>query len=330
VAAELGVPEPARALGFLGGARGFRGDRGGIDDMRRALSLAMVRNPSRDAGVIYANLAVGISMYDGPRAVLEVCEEAMAFCAARGVAAIHLYMRAVALRARAQCGLVDDLLDETHVVLEEATATGDIPVKLMARSVDREVRAHRGAGAQAGIDVEELAAEVRHAPTPYQALASMSGSLQLLIAVGRPAEARQLLAELAQASVTAEPLYPAGLADFVRCALAVGDVELAYRLLEGVEALTPFVQHAVAAARALVAEAEGRTGEAAGLFAGSAARWAQFGNLPEQAFALLGQGRCLRALGEPGAAEVLTEAERLFASLRYEPALAEVRVLLRA
>jgi class 3 adenylate cyclase/tetratricopeptide (TPR) repeat protein len=329
VAEDLGVPEPARALGFLGGARGFRGDRSGIDDMRRALTLAMEQNPSRDAGVIYANLAVGISMFDGPRAVLDVCEEAMAFCAARGVPAMHLYMRAVALRARAQSGLVDGLLDEADVVLAEATATGDVPVKLMARSVNREVRAHRGAGAQVDIDVDELASEVRHAPTPYQSLASTSGSLQLLVALDRPAEARQLLTELAHVSVTAEPLYPASLADFVRCGLAIGDVELVRPLVVGVEARTPFVEHAVAAARALLAEADGYTAEAAVLFADSAARWAQFGNVPEHAFALLGQGRCLRALGDPGAADVLTEAERLFASLRYEPALAEARALLR-
>ena len=325
---ELGVPEPARALGFLGGARGFLGDRAGIDDMRRALTLAIERNRSRDAAVIYANLAVGMSMFDGPHAVLEVCEEAMAFCATRGVPAMHLYMRAVAARSRAASGHVDDALREGQVVLDEAMSTGDVPVTLMARSVVRELKAHRGAAAQVDIDAERLAFEAEQAPTPYQSLASISGSVQVLVALGRAAEAKQLLMHIAQRSVAAEPLFPASLPDFVRCALALSDVELARHLVAGVAAPTPFLQHAVAAARAALAESDGNTAEAAAQYADVAARWREFGNVPERAYALLGQGRCLRRLDLQGAEGVLIEAEQAFAALGFQPALEEVHALL--
>ncbi|MBA3245769.1 MAG: hypothetical protein H0T61_11430, partial [Actinobacteria bacterium] len=42
---------------------------------------------------------------------------------------------------------------------------------------------------------------------------------------------------------------------------------------------------------------------------------------------LLGQGRCLAALGQPPA-EPLREARELFASMGYKPALAETEALL--
>jgi len=63
-------------------------------------------------------------------------------------------------------------------------------------------------------------------------------------------------------------------------------------------------------------------------YADAATRWQAFGHVPEHAYALLGQGRCLRALGVPGAEHPLTEARDLFASMRYQPALAETEALL--
>jgi hypothetical protein len=50
--------------------------------------------------------------------------------------------------------------------------------------------------------------------------------------------------------------------------------------------------------------------------------------VPERAYALLGQGRCLAALGKPEAEAPLRKARELFASMGYEPALAETDELL--
>jgi hypothetical protein len=55
---------------------------------------------------------------------------------------------------------------------------------------------------------------------------------------------------------------------------------------------------------------------------------AGFGNVPERAYALLGQGRCLLALGEAAAEVPLAEASDMFASMGYKPALAENEELL--
>ncbi len=66
------------------------------------------------------------------------------------------------------------------------------------------------------------------------------------------------------------------------------------------------------------------------LYADAAERWREFGNVPERAYALLGHGRSLVALGQPGAEQPLNEARELFASMGYKPALEETEKLLAA
>ena len=99
-------------------------------------------------------------------------------------------------------------------------------------------------------------------------------------------------------------------------------------LADGVEPSTPLVEHALSASRAELAEAAGNHAEAVALYAEAAERWRKFGNVPERAYALLGQGRCLAALGTAEAEEPLREARELFASMGFTPAVAEVNGLL--
>jgi hypothetical protein len=158
--------------------------------------------------------------------------------------------------------------------------------------------------------------------------------IALAVAAGaRAAEAPEgtcaLLAELEQAAGAREsPYYARQLAAMVRTALATGDPALAKRLTDGLEPRYPLDEHALCAARAQLAEHAGEPAEAATLYAEAAARWQEFGNVPERAHALLHQGRCLLALGRPEAERPLREACDLFAAMGYEPALAETEALL--
>jgi hypothetical protein len=94
------------------------------------------------------------------------------------------------------------------------------------------------------------------------------------------------------------------------------------------EPLFPLREHAVCAARAQLAEHAGDHARAATIYAEAAAGWQEFGNVPERAHALLGQGRCLIALGDSAAEQPLRQAAELFSSMGYRPALAETEALL--
>jgi hypothetical protein len=113
-----------------------------------------------------------------------------------------------------------------------------------------------------------------------------------------------------------------------RTALATGDEALARRLAEGLEPNYPLNEHALCATRAQLAEHAGDYADASILYDEAAARWHEFGNVPERAYALLGQGRCLLALSRPDAEQPLREARDLFAAMGYKPALAETETLL--
>jgi hypothetical protein len=124
------------------------------------------------------------------------------------------------------------------------------------------------------------------------------------------------------------PYYARCLPQMVRSGLAVGQRELAERLLGSLTSRYPLTEHAVCTARAALAEDGGEHGAAAGRYAEASERWLEFGNVPERAYALLGQGRCLLTLGDPAAEQPLREAAELFGSMGYRPALAETNALL--
>ncbi len=93
----------------------------------------------------------------------------------------------------------------------------------------------------------------------------------------------------------------------------------------------PHAEHALVAANAALAEARGELQAGADAYADAADRWERFGVVPEQAFALLGHGRCLLGLSRPTeAAPVLQHAREIFERLGATPALAETDALLAA
>jgi hypothetical protein len=122
----------------------------------------------------------------------------------------------------------------------------------------------------------------------------------------------------------------AHLSKLVRTALEIGEPELAGRLAAHLEPRYPYGEHALVAANAALTEARGDLSPAADAYADAAERWERFGVVPEQAFALLGQGRCVLGLSRPTeAAPVLQHAREIFERLQAAPALAETDALLQ-
>ena len=98
----------------------------------------------------------------------------------------------------------------------------------------------------------------------------------------------------------------------VRVATGAGEVELAKRFLEGSENESAWERCARVGAQAMVAEAQGELQEAAALYREAAARWLEYGSVVEQAYSLLGLGRCADAAA-------LRDGETIFARLGASP-----------
>ena len=327
LAAELDLPEPAAVLGARGGARSDLGERQGLADMRRALELAVEQGQGREAAILQNNLSFAVWQYEGLDSALTVCREGVDFCERRGMTEMALPSAATAVTLLAGRGLTDEALLEAGPLAERMQEGSDI-FFIEPRSLQLRLLAERGAGEDAPA-VDEVVVRARESGEPQLYAEAFSAASRLLLVQGRPQQARQLLLELDPVvGIRDEPIYATVLAELVRTALALGEPALAVRLVEGVESGTPLAEHALTACRALLAETASDHIQAATIYAEAAERWREFGNVPERAYALLGQARCLVALDRREADPLLRETHDLFAAMGYKPALAEVEALL--
>jgi class 3 adenylate cyclase len=326
LAGRLGLPEPGRALGYRGLSRSYLGDVDGIAEMDRALGVALERGASWDAGILQNNIAFARYRLDGPTRSLAAFEAGIAFCHQRGLA-IALALETNCTSLLAELGRVEDALERVSRLAAAAEARRDTHELIELRAVALAIRLARGEQAVPA-EVDWLVERARaNSAADVRTFAFASAAAALV--TDAPERAWALLSELEQVTGSQKtPYYARLLPAMVRTALTAGDPTLAKRLADGLQPHYPLDEHAVCAARAQLAEAAGDRAEAATLYAGAAARWQEFGNVPERAHALLGHGRCLLALGDAGAEQPLREARDLFASMGYQPALAETEALL--
>lgn len=328
LAAQLGLPEPAQALGQVGAARAYLGDPQGLDEMRRALALAIEQGRARDAAILHNNLALVTWEYQGPSAALDLCGEGIAFCERRGIAEVALFIAAMRLTLLAASGRSDDALAQVEPVVDLAQAASDATSLIEAWSVQLSLLGERGEEVQSGAAIQLIIA-ARDTGQPAMMAMAYAAAAKSMLAGGQTTQAKSLYEELEQTSGTRDdPYYAAQLPDLIRHTLGVGDQQLALRLTEGIEPRTPLQRHALVASRGSLAEATGDHAKAASLYADAATEWREFGEVPELAYALLGRGRCLLIVGSHEAAESLAEARDLFSSMGYRPALLETDTLL--
>jgi class 3 adenylate cyclase/tetratricopeptide (TPR) repeat protein len=330
LAKDLGLKEPAKALGYRGFGRCGLGDAGGLEDMRRALELSIERGQGRDVGVWYLNLAVSLLPIEGPGPGMSMLRQGIDFAERRCFTDFALALRAESLMWLTDLGRWDEVLEAARDLIETLEATGALVSLFDSRMALARVLALAGEAHEA-LPLAEWALEAARRSMSHDRLTrALTVAALVRHAVGKRQGARELLAELAETPRGRDiPMFGAFLPEAVRTALAVGDRALAERLASTFDAAYPYEEDAVCAARAMVAEAQVETEKAAGLYAEAAERWEGMGVVPERALAHLGQGRCLLALGRPAEAEgPLRRAREVFARLGAKPALAETDTLL--
>jgi hypothetical protein len=101
-----------------------------------------------------------------------------------------------------------------------------------------------------------------------------------------------------------------------RIAIAAGRPDLVEAFLDGSEFDSAWSRSVRPTALAMLAEARGETGRATELYRDAAERWEAYGSVVEQAYALLGLGRC-------GDAAAFVEGEAILARLGAVPLVAK-------
>jgi class 3 adenylate cyclase/tetratricopeptide (TPR) repeat protein len=327
---ELGLERSARALGYRGLARIGLGDQAGLEDMREAIALATEAGRGREVAVLHNNLGDSLWMFEGFRPCLEVMRTGIAFAKARGLAEMVDFITTSTLGPLIDSGELDDAL-AVAAGLAERLEDEDVMDLIGVRATKARILALRGHAAQAAGSLKWIESRSRGTRSAELSVIGLASSALARLGIGQDDRAAELLAEVeATAGASETQYYAVFLPAMVRIALAVGDQELAERLVGGLEPRYPYAKHAHVAASAALAEARGNAAAALAAYADDATRWERFGVVIEQAFALLGQGRCLLGLGRPTeAAPVLRHAREILERLGASPAMAVTNELLQ-
>ena len=299
LAEQLGLEPPARALGSRGLGRAHLGDRGGLDDFREAIALATEAGQGSAAAVLINNLGVALWAFEGPMAALEVLDGAIAFAHPRGLAWWVDQATSSKLIPLFDSGQFDEAIG---LAVGQAEHLADNEIWLLTWFVAMKVKilAVRGQAAEVADTLDWLETTIREFESSQHIVFGLGSAALARAALGQNDRAAALLAEIeANPAARGDENYADALPAMVRTALTTANPELAERVVTGFDARHPLAEHALTSAKAALAEAHGHHQAAAERYAEAAERWQSFGVVPEQAFALLGQGRCLVALGRP-------------------------------
>ncbi len=314
-AERLDVDDVVVLLHARASARGYQGDARCVEDMRVARDLGMRLGLGRDTAISLNNLADGEAWYLGLRQARETWEHAIRFSRERGLTAGMMWQRGERLRCLYHAGEWDDALPEAAEVLRWDIDSGEGPLSVYARLPVAEIHLHRGDLAEAQAQTGALLEVARRSGDPQVLVPGLSACALVASAAGETERALAHLAELDEATHGLVTWRSFCLAEPLRIALGEGQVEFAEQFLGGSRHASAFDDAARPGAEAALAEARGSIDVAAPLFREAAARWDEYGSVVEQAYALLGLGRC----GDEDAAR---EAEAIFARLGARPVLA--------
>ena len=330
---EMDLPEQRmRGLQFRGIYRVMSGDPGGRADLQEALRIGLDLGFGRVTALAYTNLADWTSGLDGPAAGLAIYEEGMRFAERRGIVAEQMWMRAETTWRLFDAGEWDEVIRASEEIRRWYGPRGHAQPLVIAGISEARVRALRGELDRAGELMQELlpsAREIRDVQTYRPALA-----VAALIALerGRRDETTSLLEELGEELDQATHGRAYGLLEAILLARALGDLTQVDRFV--VRPSDPPPAYPVAVGVALSVEAErdeahGNHGAALEGFGRAEEAWGALGHVFQRGLALLGQARCLAALGRPAEAESpAREAESIFASLRARSLAGQARALL--
>jgi tetratricopeptide (TPR) repeat protein len=167
LAAELGLPVPARALGFHGCARFALGRAAGLDDIRRALEAATAQGLGREAAVLYYNLGASLVRAQGPRAAWELAQQGTAFAQRHGIAEWVPLLEGTAVEAMADLGLIEQARTLMATALSHVAAE-DWMGQVDLRCAEARIQARRGELSHSGLMdwIQQTVAKARELGEP--------------------------------------------------------------------------------------------------------------------------------------------------------------------
>ena len=321
IAESIGLdPETVKLRVFRGLAQYDLGRVEALDDLEHTLELALRRNLSNEAAICYMNYGEALRHVAGPAPALEVLNEGLDFAEHRGLVNLAIIMRTTTCEIHFDMGEWDRALEVAEAVGAADTAQGGHRWKLGVDVIRALIHCERGDLAEAQTLVDESLPMSQTIGEPDVVLpwlcvaaevARKSGDLDT---AGLLADEFRDAAKASHGPGTERRLYA------LRTLVSRGDVQAAQRFLDAMPNRVVQHRHADRSGLAALKELQNDHETAMHLYEEAARNWEDFGNVPHRAEALLGQGRCLAALGRVDDADrILQSAKALYTGLDALP-----------
>jgi class 3 adenylate cyclase/tetratricopeptide (TPR) repeat protein len=271
------------------------GDAGGLEDLGEALQIAFHLGLAMEAAQSRTYLGEATWQLEGPAKGLAFYEQACEQCFQRGLTSQGMASRAESVWMLYDLGEWDRLLEDAGEVIGWAREHGGGYSQAIASPYRARVLLQRGRAEELGAEEVE---EFLRAARQYKDLQALAPALATgAMAAGDPVRAAELVEEFYAATRGRSGVYrEAHLPDLVQTCVDIERLDLADRLLEGVEGIAPRQRNCVVSARALLAEARGEHEDALVLSTQAGEAWTAFGCPFEAARAELVAARALRSL----------------------------------
>jgi class 3 adenylate cyclase/tetratricopeptide (TPR) repeat protein len=307
----------SRVLNYIGLARVFSGDTGGIADLEQAVAIARRANLPEiemtcgnlsEIVIAFGDLNHGFALQDEGRRAAERFGSVIGRRWLQGLQGFQDYLQ----------GRWDAALQSAQQLLAEVDAGSPHFMEGPCRQLRGVIRLARGDLPGAAADARgavEFAVQ-RGEPQPLLPALALDAHAQLLSGRVKEASNRadELLAVAAEHGAAADPYWPGELAIILRVLGRAGELS---KLMAGFSVPTPWLEAAAAMA--------------AGNFEWAAERYAELGSVPDEAYA---RHRAAEQLLEAGRrAEGTTQLQRalsFYRAVRATPRLREAEALLTA
>ena len=324
MAAQLEMPEPALTQWFRGSVLCQLGELEGFDEQERALDVAAAQGLGDEFMNMQYNHVRAVMDFKGPAAAAEAGARLLESARRRGDEDMAVKARHRLMMTHYWSGDWEAASEEARALEGELRAGDDGWTLWTLRITEGLLFSYVGRPEAVASYLDTMVTKGREFGGGR--VGQLASAAVVYAAMGETQTACGLVAE----AVKRQPGDWRGWAtDMGRVARSAGDEELTARTVPSVPEGVPLNRHLLSTCRAMVAEVRGNRESARVAYAEAASGWHDFGMLHEEAEALLGQSRCLVALGRPTeAAASLARARTIFVRLGAKPALAETDVVL--
>ncbi|MEA2509437.1 MAG: hypothetical protein QOG21_1519, partial [Actinomycetota bacterium] len=315
------------ALGLRGLQRCEIGDVGGLADLREATDLSEELGDPLSTFTSYNNLADQLWLIEGPAEGLKINSEAQVIGRAHGFVYQMYWARMGALFMLFEVGSWDQLVREANELIAWAQEQSAALVESVSTFVKAVALFHLGETHEALSLEESFLPLARDMDEREFLLPCLSFCSLLHAATGDNVTTLTLIREFEMKTEQARHYRARYLPDIVRAALSTGNAQHVSQLLVEDDVFYAQTRNAVITTQALLAEAQGDLEHALSLHGDAAQRWKEYGFVLEEGQALLGEGRCLVALGRKlEAPQPLQRAREIFLQLGALPLVQETDI----